>query len=380
DNLKPDKQYITGWLSSGWTNDVMTYTNLLFLSLLTERIPVLGPFVPSHLSPSAGYLPFSEVFDLPLLAHELHTPILEWSDVKRVEDDLQGEREAVGCWSTWAGWEWGNGQGRSGWVPDTFDLDVSYTPVPQTYDSHNPQDPHVSLARLMTLSFSSSRSLAIARSVPLPSPLLGATLPPSDHLLCFDLLYYARLVEGKFEWEEDYSPAWRLVGRKMRWAPLLLQKAEIYLREHWQIKHSDPIPPYISVHMRRADFRAYCNGTLECMPTLHQLERRVSSVRSQLLFLGISAPYVLLTSDETDASWWASLPPTYGQINHTLYRTEEKYGEWYPSVLDSVFLSLGSGFVGTEGSTMSLLAYRRVRERGGVGEWVRWKGVPEGEL
>jgi len=235
----------------------------------------------------------------------------------------------------------------------------------------------------MTLSTPQARSAALSRLSPAPSKSLGVLLPPSDHLLCFDLLYYVRLVAGKEEWDEEWCPAWRLVGREMRWAPGVVQKAEALLRKHWGVREGEEIPPYISVHMRRADFKVYCADTLNCMPTLAQLQRRVLSVRSRLASLhGLHVPRVLVTSDESSPSWWSQIHQLgYTSINHTAEGTEEKWGEWYPSVLDSVFLSYGKGFVGTEGSTMSLLALRRVQDWGeGVGEWLMWKGVAESEL
>ncbi|KZO90789.1 hypothetical protein CALVIDRAFT_374962 [Calocera viscosa TUFC12733] len=380
-NLKPEHRYITGWINSGWTNDVMTYGNLLYLALLTERIPIIGPFVPSHLSLSAGYLPFSEVFDIPRLARELHTPVLEWSDVKSPESEVG---EVMGCWSTWMGWGFGGGNARGGWVPDTFELDVSYTPIPPgAYDVNVDNDPHINFQALLPLAFPAGRAAALTQVSPTPSEGWNTTLPPSDHLLCFDMLYFARLGTSGAEWEEEYAPVWRLVGKHMHWAPPLREKADAYLRAHWSVGDGEEIPPYISVHMRRADFGQYCTGSLSCMPTLAQLHRRVSEVQSQLVSLqGLHISRVLVTSDERNPAWWSEVEGLgYTAINHTALDTEGRFGEWYPSVLDSVFLSLGKGFVGTEGSTMSLLAKRRVEDwGGGVGTWLTWKGVPPEEL
>ncbi|KZT55635.1 hypothetical protein CALCODRAFT_518640 [Calocera cornea HHB12733] len=380
-NLKPEYRYITGWLNSGWTNDVMTYANLLYLAHLTSRIAVLGPFVPSHLDISAGYLPFSEVFDIPHLARALHMPIMEWSDLKSAESEVA---EEMGCWSTWMSYSGAAGNARSGWVPDTFALDVSYTPVPPEIYEHNaPNDPHITFASLLPLAFPEGRSSALTKVSPAPSEPWGTVMPPSDHLLCFDVLYFVQVGMSGAEWGEEYAPVWRLVGREMRWAGPLREKADQYLRSHWGVEEEEEIPPYISVHVRRNDFRDYCSGTLTCMPTLAQLQRRVSEVQSRLLAeQGLSVPNVLVTSDEQSPAWWSEVHALgYTSMNHTELNTEGKYGEWYPSVLDAVFLSLGKGFVGTEGSTMSLLARRRVEDwGGGVATWLRWMGVAQEEL
>ena len=57
--------------------------------------------------------------------------------------------------------------------------------------------------------------------------------------------------------------------------------------------------------------------------------------------------------------------------DHVAERTEEKYGKWYLPLIDAVVQSLAVGFVGTDQSTMSLVAKRRVEDwSGGVGELV----------
>ena len=69
------------------------------------------------------------------------------------------------------------------------------------------------------------------------------------------------------------------------------------------------------------------------------------------------------TSDETDPSFWSEVT-SYGwrHLNHTAERTHERYGEWYPILLDIVAQSMAVGFVGTQGSTFSLISARRVED------------------
>ena len=79
--------------------------------------------------------------------------------------------------------------------------------------------------------------------------------------------------------------------------------------------------------------------------------------------LNCDAPY---NPDETDPAFWKQMTD-YGwdYLNHTAERTEERYGEWYPLLIDKVTLSLGSGFVGTVGSTFSALNAWRVEDWNG---------------
>lgn len=50
-------------------------------------------------------------------------------------------------------------------------------------------------------------------------------------------------------------------------------------------------------------------------------------------------------------------------------------GVRFPTLLDTVILSMGAGLVGTDLSTMSLLAQRRVESwNGGATRMVKWHG------
>ena len=73
-------------------------------------------------------------------------------------------------------------------------------------------------------------------------------------------------------------------------------------------------------------------------------------------------------TDENDPRFYDELR-SYGwsYLNHTAEATFEKYGEWYPLLLDKVALSMGLGFVGTQHSTFSVLNAARVEDwNGGV--------------
>jgi hypothetical protein len=71
--------------------------NLIYLALITERVPIVGPFTPSHII-GAGEILFSEVFDINYLSERIRMPVLEWSKVKNYSSP---EIEDIGCWSIW---------------------------------------------------------------------------------------------------------------------------------------------------------------------------------------------------------------------------------------------------------------------------------------
>jgi hypothetical protein len=69
--------------------------------MLTERVPIIGPFTPSHAIAGrhdAGNINFGEVFDLDYLSEAIGIPVLEWHEVKNLTTK---EVENVGCWSIW---------------------------------------------------------------------------------------------------------------------------------------------------------------------------------------------------------------------------------------------------------------------------------------
>jgi hypothetical protein len=113
-----------------------------------------------------------------------------------------------------------------------------------------------------------------------------------------------------------------------------------------------------------------------CFAPLAAYARRVEEVREELQRArGIEVPRVVLTSDETDATWWEEVA-AYGwhRLDHST--TEETHSRWHPVLIDAAVQSGGMGFVGTDLSTVSLMAGLRVKAwQGGVVRSVKW-GTP----
>lgn len=72
--------------------------NLIYLGLLTDRIPIVAMFTPSHIGGHIPPIDFSEVFDLARLQEDLQKPVLEWHQVKNRNSSVL---EEIGCWNTW---------------------------------------------------------------------------------------------------------------------------------------------------------------------------------------------------------------------------------------------------------------------------------------
>lgn len=174
--------------------------------------------------------------------------------------------------------------------------------------------------------------------------------------------------------------------------------------------------PFIAVHVRHGDFLEYCQIAqgkkekgIKCAPGLSEFERLIGEVEQELHQRGIGykggEPVkfpVVVTSDETDKDWWNEVarfgwkrvefpsalewrpqgePEKYKKKGHRKkmgkngIRSEppgrlppEMYDVlWDRMLVEAALQGLGVGFVGTQGSTMSLVAQRRVEHwQGGV--------------
>lgn len=424
-NLKPGLKYITSWISAGWTNDVMTYANLIYLSELTDRIPIVPMFTPSHIGGGEATIPFGEVFDVPRLAKALGRPILEWRDVKDFRNDLAEKDEPLGCWNGWEAVQYREKIPRPSIVPQHLKLDLSYTKMPEWIKliPKFEHDQHVTFWSFARFGFPETRNevllspFANERVKPHPdtpgNPLTLAskakqhTQPPDQHLLCFDYLYYV-CAQQPFEFDYDFSPAWRNAGTHMHWVPELSQLADMYVRRALRLGtdaasiKTNPTPYYIVIHVRHADFGGWCGPVPlhDCFASLSVIGRRVQEVKDDLLTKrGVTVDHVVMTSDERNETWWEEVSkqgwlrlhhlewtkphtadPPSTDVLPAIPGSEEalkKYSKWYPVFVDAVVQSGGVGFVGTDRSTMSIIARRRVESwapipGGGVSRTVKW--------
>lgn len=117
------------------------------------------------------------------------------------------------------------------------------------------------------------------------------------------------------------------------------------------------------------------------MAPLSAFVRRVQQVKNDLLEgQGIDVHEVVVSSgkppsfcilhitslplpDERDPKFWREIVSLGWKHNdHDQDRTEARFGEWYPPIIDIAVHSLAHGFVGTDQSTLSLISQYRVRD------------------
>ncbi|TFK21604.1 hypothetical protein FA15DRAFT_597574 [Coprinopsis marcescibilis] len=371
DNLLQDKKYITTFLSAGWTNDVMTYINLIYLGKITERIPIIGSFIPTHIGSTVPPIPFNEVFDVPRLRRELKMPVLEWNEVKK---NSSLEYDELGCWNTWEASQPREAFPRSSRQPDMLGLDISYTKAPTWIKiiPDNAQQLWISFWGLAMLAFPEGiRDFSVE---PAESPRMKLKLPVDEQLMCYDYLYYAG-AQVPFEYDNDFSPAWRFVGKHLHWTPRIADLGDQYVRRTLGVTDGEKTPAFIAIHIRHGDFKNVCRDIplSDCFAPLSAVSRRVEEVKKELLDKkGIYVEHVIMTSDEKDPKWWEEVKERgWYTVDHS--QTVEQHGSWYPVLIDAVIQSGGMGFVGTDQSTMSVLARRRVESwRDGAVRTVKW--------
>lgn len=114
--------------------------------------------------------------------------------------------------------------------------------------------------------------------------------------------------------------------------------------------------------MRRGDFAWECGDNKNtCFPPIKVVAQYVEKMQQALLETrGLVVTRVLMTSDESEQWYWDEVVARgWHYVDHKREQTVEKLGRWYPSFIDGIHQSMGVGFIGTEGSTMSLVALRR---------------------
>jgi hypothetical protein len=59
--------------------------------------------------------------------------------------------------------------------------------------------------------------------------------------MCFDLVYFAGVDDVK-EWEKEWHPVWRFVGKHARFTAQVVNAAEKFLRATFGVQDHEPIP------------------------------------------------------------------------------------------------------------------------------------------
>lgn len=213
------------------------------------------------------------------------------------------------------------------------------------------------------------------------------TPPPGDQLLCFDNTLFIGPVMFPEAFPGEIPLEANVPGEGMSWIgatqyihfnPVIESHVDDYLMALFEVASPSKIPPFISVHLRRGDFKEFAGLT-----ALDKYERAVQRVRERLqvridgevswrgpgrqhfrTFGKPASEYaVLTTTDEPTGSPFIDEVRALGWkvLDHGALDTATKLGGWYPTILDAAILARGQSFVGTDRSTFSHLAGLRVK-------------------
>lgn len=228
---------------------------MIYLGLISDRVPIVPPFAPSHhicryshfnyngladqiSARAAGVVSMGEIFDMVHLRDTLRSPVLEWSDVK----DLTGptsDSDTLGCWSA---------RSRADEDPSGAEnllaylkLDVAYTRVPDSmFRSSREGDVFTNTWPLVSLVFPGGpeRQTSVWKKTS-----SGIEVRPDRQMACFDSLYYMGTGVEEYEWQQAWGPAWRQVGRNLKFSSKMVELAETYARSAIGVAENATLTP-----------------------------------------------------------------------------------------------------------------------------------------
>jgi hypothetical protein len=128
-------------------------------------------------------------------------------------------------------------------------LDVSYTRVPDRVRHHPDQDvdAHVSFFPTLEIIYPGDPFHYPGDQFIMAASPLGARLGPDLQMSCFDTLYFVTAGTEPYEWKTPWSPAWRFIGRYLRFTDSVTQLATAYARRTLRVTTNDELPPVSAV-------------------------------------------------------------------------------------------------------------------------------------
>ncbi|GAA5959874.1 hypothetical protein JCM3765_000629 [Sporobolomyces pararoseus] len=374
--LRPDLRYLTLDSWSGMTGQHLTALSLMYLAQLTQRVAII-PSWRDQDHYGEAMIRMSDLFDLEKYRNQTGALFVEWDDVKPLDRTHEKtDSDEIGC-------VMGNNPfegGRSFWE---HNLAQTVWRVPRIGDSLQ----H-SVESFVLFDFDKEdrykRIKKFAKEnnhTSIPQNMLD------DQLLCYSNLWdlnHAGAHADGVRWYDGFQgqqkengdlkemlpishrgthPEWWAVGQYVDFSPAVW---EIALNATLHTLKSKNIPEnLVTVHLRRGDFKEWCSTGHNCTPAIDRYVEKVEP----MLAMSPKGTQVLVTTDEQDDEIFLSSIDQLGwfRIDHRKLGTfeilQERYGDaarWYDAAIDQAILSLGSAFVGTSGSQVSLVTELRI--------------------
>ncbi|GAA5870793.1 hypothetical protein JCM1840_006806 [Sporobolomyces johnsonii] len=375
DALRPDLRYLTLDSWSGMTGQFFTTLSLMYLAQQTQRIAILPSWRDAdHYGDSM--IKMGLLFDMEKYRQESGALFVDWDEVKPLDrNHANTDRDAIGCYM-------GNNAFEGGRSFDEHNLEQTIWRVPRSggWFEHS-----VEAFQLFDWDEADrvkrTKEFAKENQRDLPSNMLNS------QLLCYSNLWDLNVAGAHatgVRWYDGFGgqqrkdggikellpismrgthPEWFAVGQFIDFHPDVWEVALEATRRTLKVKQ---IPEnLVTVHLRRGDFKEWCSTGHNCTPTLDAYAEKLEP----LLALSPPGTSVLVTTDEQDDNIFLSSIDKLGwyRVDHralgTFATLEAKYGEdarWVDAAVDQAILSLGSHFVGTSGSQVSLVTELRV--------------------
>ncbi|GAA6001362.1 hypothetical protein JCM10207_006626 [Rhodosporidiobolus poonsookiae] len=407
-------QYLTAMMFGGQSNQLLAMINLLHVGKQLSLTVILPPFTAIHFK--GQQRPFNLIYDLPRLYEATGVAAIPLGYFKTPNDEAL-KRDELTCWSTM---ELYTGAVNNHQVETGFNDHGIFTKFwalprfPRTPDGAVINfDPLLDFLRNRTRQLEwveeTRRGLLPQKNLPKdvdPSTVdkkenvkpwfdpLSWTPPTKDpQVLCLDAAFYLgySVPPPPYPQHIPLEPwrgrAWQEVGQHLHFIPEVVEVADDYLARIFGVGKVEDVPPYIAVHIRRGDFKNFHGNTFTPLKNYiasvtdvrRQLQDRLDFPPSEIeregkpalkqFKLPPSVYEVVVTSDEGDDSemWDEVRELGWTRIDHTLFNTAERHGEWWLAMIDGEVLSRAQGFVGTQWSTFSMASGLRVEYwQGGV--------------
>ncbi|GAA6060699.1 hypothetical protein JCM10212_005081 [Sporobolomyces blumeae] len=370
-NLREDLEYVTTFAYGGLTNQLLGMFKLVHVAQRLDREVILPDLHAEHNEGSEAR--YSEFFDLTFLSEKTGVSMAEWRDLKTLKNDSTTDttREDLSCW----GMAWPTRP----LLP--YDTHIYYWPYPTALRANYTVEASITFPGIEVLNAQDNTAFLNETALERFGP--DATdVPeyPNTHLLCFQNLFYAssvKFVEGHLDRSVNIEelradgPVWSKVGQWLRFNA----RVNSLVDETLDALVGDKSQVFLAVHLRQDDF-VTMNRTTNKVDEIEQIyQDGLAALRSKLeaspVLEGIDVGElpVLVATDSNDTKLFAEFDRMgWTFIDHDKLKTVERYGGWYPSVLDSAIISRAIGLVGTKMSTFSFLAERRIETwNGGMG-------------
>ncbi|GAA5969741.1 hypothetical protein JCM11641_008024 [Rhodosporidiobolus odoratus] len=416
--IKPGVRYVTTLSYGGHANQFMAIQNLLYLGKLLHRVVIIPTLIPLHFEETPR--DFSQFYDLDRFYHETQIAAVELSQLKWWNFTYPPPLETMSCWSVLE--QTADGRNVNDGSMAVHNIDVKYFPLPKMARGSKGFNIWFEAIKDFDFDWESRRKWlnrvgkellpqqqqpkgAKSAVVPVnrhtnlkPGFDPGRSDPPRDDVFCLDntLFLGSRLFPPAYPPKVPLEPlrsyeghGWLDAGQHLRFTNELEQLADIYLLDLFETTSLRNIPPFITVHIRRGDFKSARGLT-----SLDKYTDAVARVRKKLNWrmdnpngwtgagkgrekyiavLRAEQYAIVATTDEKPNSPFVKqLKEELGWkvLDHEAMETAKEFDKWYPAMIDAAVLARGAGFVGTEWSTFSYLAGLRVKYwNGGVEEW-----------